>query len=74
MFASRLVSQPEAVMRAQPKVNFYTQVNLAVDERRRRIQARTGYPLPRLVDEALRVLELSLDDNGASQSASETRA
>ena len=62
-------------MRAQPKVNFYTQVSLAVDERRRSIQARTGYPLPRLVDEALKALETSLDGpTVAPQSASERRA
>ncbi len=61
-------------MRAQPKVNFYTQVSLAVDERRRSIQARTGYPLPRLVDEALRALEVSLDDRGRPQSVSEAGA
>ncbi len=48
-------------MPAQPKVNFYTQVSVDVDARRRRIQAQTGYPLPRLIDEALSALELSLD-------------
>jgi hypothetical protein len=56
-------------MRAQPKVNFYTQVSVDADERRRRIQARTGYPLPRLVDEALRAFELSLEDRDAPRSA-----
>jgi hypothetical protein len=60
-------------MRAQPKVNFYTQVSVAVDARRRRIQEQTGYPLPRLVDEALRALELSLDAR-TPQSGTEGRA
>jgi hypothetical protein len=48
-------------MRAQPKVNFYTQVSIEAHERRQRIQARTGYSMPQLVNEALQVLELSLD-------------
>jgi hypothetical protein len=42
---------------AQPAVNFFTRVSVETDERRRRIQARTGYSVPRLVDEALRSLE-----------------
>jgi hypothetical protein len=49
-------------MRAQPKVNFYTQVSLEAHERRQRIQARTGYSMPQLVAEALEALEHSLDD------------
>jgi hypothetical protein len=48
-------------MRAQPKVNFYTQVSLDAHERRQRIQARTGYSMPQLVAEALQALERSLD-------------
>jgi hypothetical protein len=48
-------------MRAQPKVNFYTQVSLEAHERRQRIQARTGYSMPQLVAEALQPLEHSLD-------------
>jgi hypothetical protein len=48
-------------MRAQPKVNFYTQVSLEAHERRQRIQALTGYSMPQLVSEALQALERSLD-------------
>lgn len=47
-------------MAAVPKVNFFCQVGVGTDERRRRIQARTGWAMPRLVDEALAALELSL--------------
>jgi hypothetical protein len=42
---------------AQPAVNFFTRVSPETDKRRRRLQARTGYSAPRLVDEALRCLE-----------------
>jgi hypothetical protein len=42
---------------SQPTVNFFTRVPVEVDERRRRLQAQTGYSVPRLVDEALRCLE-----------------
>jgi hypothetical protein len=44
-------------------VNFFTRVDLETDERRRRHQQRTGYSAPRLVDEALREFEASLDGN-----------
>ena len=46
---------------AKPRVNFFTQVSIETDERRRRLQERTGYSVPRLVDEALRELETNLD-------------
>lgn len=46
---------------AKPGMNFFTRVDLETDERRRRLQQRTGYSLPRLVDEALRELEANLD-------------
>lgn len=48
---------------AKPRVNFFTQVSIETDERRRRLQERTGYSVPRLVDEALRELETTLDAN-----------
>jgi hypothetical protein len=47
---------------AQPAVNFFTRVSLETDERRRRLQARTGYSGPELVDEALQTLERALDE------------
>jgi hypothetical protein len=46
---------------AKPRVNFFAQVSIDTDERRRRLQQRTGYSVPRLVDEALRELETNLD-------------
>ena len=46
---------------AKPRVNFFAQVSIDTDERRRRLQERTGYSVPRLVDEALRELETNLD-------------
>ena len=46
---------------AKPRVNFFAQVSIDTDERRRRLQQRTGYSVPRLVDEALRQLETNLD-------------
>jgi len=45
---------------AQPKVNLYTQVNLETDELRRRLEARTGFSLTRLVTEALQQFEKHL--------------
>jgi hypothetical protein len=42
---------------AQPAISLSTRVSVETDERRRRLQARTGYSVPRLVDEALRNLE-----------------
>jgi hypothetical protein len=48
---------------AQPAINFFTRINIETDKRRRRLQERTGYPAPRLVDEALRAFETDLDRN-----------
>jgi hypothetical protein len=48
---------------AKPGVNFFTRVDPETDERRRRLQQRTGYSAPRLVDEALRKFEANLDGN-----------
>ena len=45
---------------AKPGVNFFTRVDIETDDRRRRLQERTGYSVPRLVDEALRNFEDSL--------------
>jgi hypothetical protein len=45
---------------AQPKVNLYTQVSLETDELRRRLEARTGFSLTRLVTEALQQFEKHL--------------
>ena len=45
---------------AQPKVNLYTQVSLETDELRRRLEARTGFSLTRLVTEALQLFEKHL--------------
>jgi hypothetical protein len=63
-------------MQAQPKVNFYTQVSLEAHERRQRIQERTGYSMPRLVDAALQALEQSLDrhQRGLSERGASTVA
>jgi hypothetical protein len=46
---------------AKPSVNFFTRVSLDTHERRRRLQQRTGLSAPRLVEEALRILEANLD-------------
>jgi hypothetical protein len=48
---------------AKPRVNLFAQVSIDTDERRRRLQERTGYSVPRLIDEALRELETNLDGN-----------
>jgi hypothetical protein len=56
-------------MRAQPKVNFYTQVSLDADDRRRRLQERTGYTMPQLVSEALKAFGSSLDVGSVPSSA-----
>jgi len=45
---------------AQPKVNLYTQVSSETDELRRRLEARTGFSLTRLVTEALQQFEKHL--------------
>jgi hypothetical protein len=46
-------------MRSQAKlgVNFFTRVDVETNDRRRRLQKRTGYSAPRLVGEALRNFE-----------------
>jgi len=46
---------------AKPRVNFFAQVSIDTDERRRRLQERTGHSVPRLIDEALRELETNLE-------------
>ena len=50
-------------MRAQakPGVNFFTRVDLETDDRRRRLQQRTGLSAPRLIADALRELEAHLE-------------
>jgi hypothetical protein len=45
---------------AQPKVNLYTQVSPDTDQLRRRLEARTGFSLTRLVTEALQLFEKHL--------------
>jgi hypothetical protein len=45
---------------AKPAVNFFTRVDIETDDRRRRLQERTGYSAPRLVGEALRIFENNL--------------
>jgi methionyl-tRNA formyltransferase len=45
---------------AKPGVNFFTRVDIETDDRRRRLQERTGYSAPRLVGEALRDFEDNL--------------
>jgi hypothetical protein len=45
---------------AKPAVNFFTRVDIETDDRRRRLQERTGYSAPRLVGEALRIFETIL--------------
>ena len=45
---------------AKPGVNFFTRVDIETDDRRRRLQQRTGYSVPRLVGEALREFEDNL--------------
>jgi hypothetical protein len=45
---------------AKPGVNFFTRVDIETNERRRRLQARTGYSAPRLVGEALQDFENNL--------------
>jgi hypothetical protein len=47
-------------MPAQPRVNFYVQVDLATNERRRRLEAATGFSASRLVTEALQLFEKHL--------------
>ena len=58
---------PKMRPQAKPRVNFFTQVSLETDKRRRRLQERTGYSVPRLVDEALRAFETNLDGTSIDQ-------
>jgi hypothetical protein len=44
----------------QPSINFHARIDLATEERRRRLQAQTGFSAPQLVDEAFRELERRL--------------
>ena len=57
------LEDPTMRPQAKPRVNFFAQVSIDTDERRRRLQERTGYSVPRLIDEALRELETNLDGN-----------
>ncbi len=47
--------------RPQPSVNFHARIDLITEERRRRLQAQTGFSAPRLVGEALRIYEEQID-------------
>ena len=49
-------------MPAQPRVNFYVQVDLATNERRRRLEAATGFSASRLLTEALQLFEKHLSN------------
>jgi hypothetical protein len=44
----------------EPRVTLYTSVSEATDELRRRLEARTGFTLTRLVTEALQQFEKHL--------------
>ena len=57
---------------AKPRVNFSTQVSIETDERRRRLQERTGLSAPRLIADALRELEARLEMVGGKSSGSST--
>jgi hypothetical protein len=46
---------------AEPRVGLNTRIDIATDERRRRLQRRTGLSAPRLIAEALRVFEARLE-------------
>ena len=46
---------------AKPRVNTGAQVSIETDERRRRLQERTGLSAPRLIADALRELEVRLE-------------
>ena len=61
------LEDPTMRPQAKPRVNFFTQVSLETDKRRRRLQERTGYSVPRLVDEALRAFETNLDGTSIDQ-------
>jgi hypothetical protein len=49
----------------QPSINFHARIDLDTEERRRRLQKRTGLSASRLVSEAFRELEQQL--NAAAQ-------
>jgi predicted DNA-binding protein len=53
-------------MRAQPSVSLFTRVNLETAERRHRLQSRTGRTTPDLISEALKLLEIRLNDPRSS--------
>jgi hypothetical protein len=59
---------------AQPSVNFFTRVSVETDKRLRRLQKRTGYPNPRLVDEALTALERALEQRQPGTKTESTAA
>jgi hypothetical protein len=61
----------EVTMRAKPSVSFATRVDPATDERRRRLQERTGLTTPALIEEAMKVFESQL---GAKPPISEPTA
>jgi hypothetical protein len=44
----------------QPSINFHARIDLDTEERRRRLQDRTGLSAPRLLREALRAYERAL--------------
>jgi hypothetical protein len=46
---------------AKPGVNFFIRVDLDTDDRRRRLQERTGLSAPRLIADALREFEAHLE-------------
>jgi hypothetical protein len=50
--------------RSKPKVNLYVQVPPDVDDLRHRLQAKTGWSAPRLVEVALREFEARLEAAG----------
>jgi len=45
----------------QPSINFHARIDLDTEERRRRLQARTGLSASQLVREAFRELERRLN-------------
>jgi hypothetical protein len=51
----------EMAPKTKPTVSLSARVPLTTDERRRRLQDRTGRSLCRLVDDAFRALETELD-------------